>query len=231
MYLRCLVQVGISRNSPCSLTENFQIFPKFHAILKTHFYSAPVLSITNSLILSERLADPDLLREATALITVAVRSQTVRETELEMLAILNHSHKKALNVLLDSLSPGVAKEVFGHIAAFESEAKHQEFAHKCLEWGDHPPAKKIRVEDNPRPSPAQSTKKRLNHATRGLKSPGPIKSECDPKCADDDSSATEVIQRLKGEVKGLLKIGKTEKLTAKNCTDLRILISQLSSLM
>ncbi|KAH1000766.1 hypothetical protein HUJ04_013059 [Dendroctonus ponderosae] len=217
------------------------VFPKFQVMLKNQSYSIPVLFIINCLIHSECLADPELLRETTGLITLALRSHnTVRESELEMLATFNYSHKKVLNVLLDSLNPGVAQEIFGRIEAFKTQPKHQisgqMFVHKCLEWGvdcdDYPPAKKIRVEGKSCHNPVPSIKKQLNHATRGLTYENPIRSQSnDLKYAEDDSSATEAIQRIKGEVKCLLKIGRTEKLTAKNYADLRMLMSQLSSLM
>ncbi|XP_057665149.1 uncharacterized protein LOC130899313 [Diorhabda carinulata] len=107
--------------------------------------------------------------------------------------------------------------------------------HACVEWKTpNVGGKKIKLDivDTDR-NAANRTKGKLNSFRFASKKPPEEEKpkEKSTKTDDFDDNIDEVISRLKGEVKCLLKVSKTDKLTPKNASDLKILANQLLSLL
>lgn len=168
----------------------------------------------------------------------------MQELQFEMLNTLNQTQPDILNQLLDASEPGLAHQIFEYIDSFRKKSniylnqagnhKITGFTHKCLQWREHvdieaPPAKKFKFsellnsKENDQPV---NVEKRLKKPRNKQKIP-----PSEDSIQMDGCLMTDAIESLKGEVKCLIKLKKTEKLTPKNAADLRIIMSQLSSLM
>lgn len=217
-----------------------------------------ISSSLNSLSLIETQINTkqELLSQIAGTIPLAVNHKgLLRDIYLEELNNLNHSHNDILNNMLgevDNLNVNLAEQIFEYLEKLRKieeliNIEHynniSSFTHMCLPWNNisnndpFPPVKRFKFEErvehlNNMPAVPISTKKtkKINEVPK-IKQQENINSSPNTNDVADDSDASDVIDRLKWEVKCLMKICYREKLTAKNCADLRVLMSKISSVM
>ncbi|XP_030763390.1 uncharacterized protein LOC115887959 [Sitophilus oryzae] len=212
------------------------IFSKLTLLSCKTGYWATVLRLIDILLkgLNSNDSNKQILKEISNTITTVLQTNSNSETKqyyIEMLQDLNKSNNEVLNTLLDSLQPDIAHKLYQSLentasSNIDVNNIQKDFTHKCLKWNEtcenvenYPVPKKPKLEQLP---------KLINNNQR--------KSQVESMCVDryieeDESSVSEVIDKLKSEVKCLLKVSKTDKLTPKNASDLRIIMSQISSVM
>ncbi|XP_066149712.1 uncharacterized protein [Euwallacea fornicatus] len=170
----------------------------------------------------------------------------LKELYLQMLKNLNHSQPDILNQLLDSWDSYFAHEVFEYLESFKRnplnkvknfEYNERKFIHKCLTWKEnvvnYPHPKRFKF-DNVKEAVGVAKslpdmRANKENVTKTFRS-APM-TNVNEEVEEENETVSQVIQRIKGEVKCLIKASTNEKLTSKNISDLRILMSQLSSLM
>lgn len=200
------------------------------------------------------------LQELSGLLQKSIKTDSLlQELQFEMLNTLNQSQPDTLNQLLDASEPSIAHQIFEYIESFRKNTnvylhlnqagnhKITGFTHKCLQWRERinieaPPLKKFKFSEllNSKENDQLLHVDNFTHVKERLKKQNKNVSSNKTKLPPvEDSERTDVegslmtdaIESLKGEVKCLMKLKKTEKLTPKNAADLRIIMSQLSSLM
>lgn len=207
---------------------------------------------------SAQNANVTVLQELSGLLKKSIKTDLIlQELQFEMLNTLNQSQPDTLNQLLDASEPSIAHHIFEYIDSFRRNPnvylnlnqagnhKITGFTHKCLLWREHieietPPLKKFKFsellnsKENDQPPNKDNfthVKEQLKMQTKNVSNKNKSPAEDSERKENEGSLMTDAIESLKGEVKCLMKLKKTEKLTPKNAADLRIIMSQLSSLM
>lgn len=218
-----------------------------------------ISSSLNSLSLIETQINTkqELFSQIAGTISLAVNHKgLLRDIYLDELNNLNHSHNDIINMLreVDNLNVNLAEQIFEYLEKLRRtedliNVEHynniSSFTHMCLPWNNNisnnnpfPPTKRFKFEErvehlNNMPTVPISTKKtkKINEVPKIKQQENINPSPNINDDVEDDSAASDVIDRLKWEVKCLMKICYREKLTAKNCADLRVLMSKMSSVM
>ncbi|XP_050297056.1 uncharacterized protein LOC126736640 [Anthonomus grandis grandis] len=234
-----------------NLLSSQLVFSKLKILAKNSSYWIPIFKIISLLLNSNLINKQDIIAQISDLLPLVMgKTIWLEENYLEMLLNLNTRDNETLNMLLDKLKPDIAQKVFEYIGSFKRKQDNinlvqafellgiaSKFEHKCILWN-----KNLSVQDNVIPVQRNfkfdsakaniPNKRRVTDApvihqskTRKTETLSSIDND------DEDSCASEVISRLKGEVKCLVKVCYREKLTAKNCADLRLLMGQISSVI
>ncbi|XP_076258258.1 uncharacterized protein LOC143195183 isoform X2 [Rhynchophorus ferrugineus] len=178
-----------------------------------------------------------LMKNISDIISLILRDTTdniIKHHYFEMFKNLNRTHRDILNTFLDILNSNVAHNIYQNIENVTIHPRTKErntFQHKCLIWNQgaimdniNPKIKKPKIEET-------STKPVNSSQLFSANKENNYASVTTMDLDQEESSASEVIDRLKDEVKCLLRICKTEKLSVKNVSDLRILTSKINSII
>lgn len=110
------------------------------------------------------------------------------------------------------------------------------FRHDCIKWkneADFPKSKKLKFNDRPVVEEPVLHKKEplVEKQVSKWNNFGEITKKVVPDENKEDGNVGDVIGNIKGEVKCLVNVLKSEKLTAKNASDIRQIANQLLSLL
>ncbi|XP_066249490.1 uncharacterized protein [Euwallacea similis] len=245
-----LVKYFITRVSGLSAMEIHAdvIIMKLKSMINNKAYWISILKICQIILFKRHKTLGAIgFKDMGSLIKSATKTSTLlKELYLQMLKNLNHSQPDILNQLLDSWEASFAHEIFEYLESFKRnplnsvknfEYNEKQFIHKCLTWKenvmDYPHPKRFKFENVKEivevAKNVPDIRANKENLTRNIKSM-PV-TNINEEIEEENETMSQVIQRIKGEVKCLIKASTKEKLTPKNVSDLRIIMGQLSSLM
>lgn len=176
-------------------------------------------------------------------------SNIIRQETLEVVHnfAINEKHEVVKSIL--RVSKGIQSDVSDYLQRnvvankFDKEylasLGNISFQHECTKWKNEtefPRSKKMRLDDRSVAAREIDLRKKepLLAETYVLKTSkwcNPVETPMGHNENKQDDNIADVIGNIKGEVKCLVKVLKTEKLTAKNASDIRMVANQLLSLL
>lgn len=178
-------------------------------------------------------------------------SNVIKQNALELIKSLSDNSKENVVNDIARTSTDIQRDIFDYFNRpqelnFDKEyyvaLNSNTFEHECVKWRDVPtnrsykrlkPAENIQGYFLGRPSkPVEKSKpnsSKFVNPSEFSRSKSMPDNSAGSQTVDDTLS--EAIVNLKGDVKCLMNIMKTEKLTAKNVSDLKMIANQLLSLM
>lgn len=179
-------------------------------------------------------------------------SNVIKQNALELIKSLRDNSKENIVNDIAGTSTDIQRDIVDYFnrpkdVYFDKEyylaLNTNTFEHQCVKWRDVPtnrsnkrlkpaeniPGYSLRKPGKPLEKSKQNLSKFVNPPEFSRSKSMPDNSAGSSKT--DDDTLSEAIVNLKGDVKCLMNIMKTEKLTAKNVSDLKIIANQLLSLM
>lgn len=176
-------------------------------------------------------------------------SNVIKQNALELIYTFRDCDKEDIVNDVFRISPDIQLEVADFFSReskdFNFDKKYfialnnNRYEHKCVHWRNILP-NRVHKRHKPDGVVSRYSSRRSDESRQGNYVSGPLSrtnsiqnnTANSPQPANDaDDAVSEAITTLKGDVKCLLKILKTDKLSAKNVTDLKIVANQLMSLM
>lgn len=183
-------------------------------------------------------------------ILMNTNNNVIKHNILEVIVAFQENGKEViLKDLMETTSPSVQREIVDHFKReetdyiFDSEyytaLNKNEFKHECVHWqtvSTKRSNKRLKTSEDVSTNSSNRAKRLGPEQTKvTLYVPQFSRSKSMPdsneSCQSECDSVSEAITTLKGDVKCLMRVLKTDKLSAKNCSDLRIIANQLLSLM